>query len=223
VQQPLQIPHLLHQLQRPQLPKLLRPLPILHMPALQNRHERHFRIPRRQRIINIVPNVERRRRIAPCQNLQQSFRMRLPLRVIHRNHGAEMLGRRPSSERKRKLLPRPPGKQIQLIQPCPARDLRRRNQQFLIPHQTRLPVCPPIEFFKSSPCLVVSSRPPERGEPLRRHRPIVIVPRLALPLLQLFQGHSFPAQRPHRLQRRPPIRSAHIHQHSIHIENQHLR
>src|SRR6267378_7354288 len=90
-------------------------LPITVFPRSDDGHERDVRVARGQRVVNIVPQIKRRRGIPPSENFLQSFRMWLPLRVVHRDDRAKVLRGRPPFKRKGKFLARSPGKQIQLV------------------------------------------------------------------------------------------------------------
>src|SRR6266849_7416849 len=50
-------------------------------------HERNVRLACRKRVINIVAQIERCRRIALSENFLQSFRMGLPFCIVHRDDG----------------------------------------------------------------------------------------------------------------------------------------
>src|SRR6267378_5185070 len=90
-------------------------LPITVFPRSDDGHERDVRVARRQRVVNIVPQIKRRRGIALPENFLQSFRVRLPLRVVHCDDRAKVPYGWPILERKREFLPRPPCEEVQLV------------------------------------------------------------------------------------------------------------
>src|SRR5260370_35006589 len=50
-------------------------------------HERNARVPRGERVVNVVAQIKRRGGIAPSENFLQTSRIRLPLVSVHRfNH-----------------------------------------------------------------------------------------------------------------------------------------
>src|SRR6266436_394123 len=108
------------------LAESLRSLSIPMLARSNDRHERHSRLPRRQRVINVIAKIQRRRRIAFPQNLVEPLGVRLNvLHVAHRNNHPKFLRRRPLCKRIRELLSRTPCKQIQLIPLRPPLNLRR--------------------------------------------------------------------------------------------------
>src|SRR6266481_1869424 len=135
-------------------------LPITVFPRSDDGHKRDVRIARRQRVVNVVPKIKRRRGIALPENFLQSFRMRLPLRVVHRNDRAKVPYGWPILERKREFLPRPPCEEVQLVSPSPLFYLPRRHHQLFVSNVSRLPVAPPIEFFERRARLFVRSGMP---------------------------------------------------------------
>src|SRR5277367_5334393 len=212
------------QRKRPKFPKPRRPLPILKCTRRQNRHKRHARILRRQRVIDIVAHVKRRRWIALPENLPQPVRIRfLSPHIIHGYHRAKMPRRRPLLEGISKFLSRPSRKKIQFEPLRPLLNLPRRHHKFFLAHIPRLAVLPPIKLLKRFARLLISRRKPNRCRPIRNQRPIVIVPWLTLPSMQFRPSNALPRQKTHRLQCRKPERPAHVHQHAVHIKYQYFR
>src|SRR4029077_17352308 len=124
--------------------------------------------------------------------------MRLPLRhIIHRNDRPKMCRLLPAVESECVLAPVSSREEMKLVALRPAFYLFRRDQELLVVHVAGLAVGTPIKSLKCRARLFVSRRPPKRCHPIRRHSPVVVVPRLALPGVQLRVSDAFAAQKPH--------------------------
>src|SRR5690349_19330765 len=111
---------------------------------------------------------------------------------------------RPPLERKRKLAPRTPGKQVQLKPIRPALHLLRSDQQFLAAHIARAAIAVPVKLLEGVTCLLISRGAPERRSPVRDHAPIIIVAGLVFPLVQLRPGDPLAREKPHGIERGSP-------------------
>ena len=130
---------------------------------------------------------------------------------------------RPAFERERKFLARAPGKKIQLETLCPLLNLPRRDHQLFVSHVSGSTIAAPIKSFERRARFFVRSRVPERTHPSGNHSPIVVETGFALPVVQLGIGDTLAGNVAYRLQSGTPIRAAHVHQYTIHVEDQDLR
>src|SRR5260370_33500398 len=185
-------------------------------------NERNVRVTGGEGIINVVSQVERCRRIALSENFLQSFRMRLPFRLVHRDNRAKVFRSWPFFKRERKFLPCASGKKIQLEALRPFFNLPRRDHQLFVSNVPRLAVAPPIEFLKRRPRLLVRSRVSQRTDPRGNHAPVVVKTRFAFPPVQLRIGYPLARYVANRLERRTPVSAAYINEHAVHIEDQDL-
>src|SRR5438270_12927191 len=117
-----------------------RALPVAVFTRGDDGHKRHTCITRSQRVVNVVAKIQRRRWIALPENLLQSLRVRLSLRIVHGDDCSEVLGRLPVPERKRKFLPRAPREEIQRVFSSPLFNLPRRYHQLFVTNVSRLAV-----------------------------------------------------------------------------------
>src|SRR6266550_4712632 len=125
--------------------------------------------------------------------------MRLFLRVVHGDDGAEIFRGRPAFKREGKLLARASGKEIQLEALGPFFNLPRRDHQFFVSHVPGLAVAAPIKSFERRPRLFVRSGVPERTYPRGNHAPVVVETWFALPAMQLGIGDALAGNIAHRL------------------------
>jgi hypothetical protein len=183
-------------------------------------HEGHLRVARGEGIVDIVAEIERAGRIALTKNSVQSFGMRLPFRVVHRDDRSKVLRRRPAFERERKFLPRASRKKIQFKPPRPFLNLSWRYNQFFVSNVPGLAVAAPVKFLECRARFCVRSGVPERTYPRGHHVPIIVETGLALPLMQLGERDALAGDVAHRLQRRPPVRASNVNKHPIDIKDQ---
>src|SRR6266404_4675979 len=193
------------------------------LPRRDNGQEGHAGIPRGQRIVNVVAEIKRRDGISAAKNFLQAFGVRFPFRVVHGNDGAKISRCRPAFERKRKLLPRAPGEKIQFKPLRPPFNLFWGYHQFFVSNVARLPVAAPIKPLERYARFLISGWVAERTYPRGHHGPIIIEAGLALPRMQLGIRDALPGDVAHRLQRRAPVRSAHVNENAVHIEDQDFR
>src|ERR1700687_3555450 len=157
---------------------------------------------RSESVVNVVAQIERRRRIALAENFLQALGMRLFLCVVHSDDGAEIFRGRPALEREGKFLARAPGEEIQLEALRPFFNLPRRHDQFFVSNVSGLAVAAPIEFLERRARFFVRSGVPERTYPRGNHAPVVVKTGLALPAMQLGIRDALAGNMAHCLQRR---------------------
>src|SRR5664279_260844 len=105
--------------------------------------------------------------------------------VVHGNYFAKAFCRRPFIKRIRKFLSRSTRKQIQLPPLSPLLDQPRRHEEFFFSHIPGPSIFAPIERLKRHARRFIGGRKSSRRRPPRHHHPIIIVPWLALPLIEL--------------------------------------
>src|SRR5580704_1847178 len=146
--------------------------------------------------------------------------MRLPMGdIVHGNDSAKVDRVRPTIKRMRKFPPRTPGEKIQLVALRPTLDLPWRDDKFLVANIARLAVRTPIELLKRGARLAVSGWLAERRNPVSRHAPVIVVPRFALPFVQVCVGNALAAQMADRFQCGPPVCCADIDKHAVYVED----
>src|SRR5260370_16326225 len=128
--------------------------------------------------------------------------MRLFLRVVHGDDGAEIFRGRPAFERKRKFLACASGKEIQLEAPRPFFNLPRRDHHLFVSNVPGLAVAAPIKSFERRARFFVRSGVSERTHPRGTPAPLIVEPWLALPAVQLRIEYALACTMTHRLLRR---------------------
>src|SRR3979411_622265 len=94
-----------------------------------------------------------------------------------------------------------------------------RNEPFFARHIAGLVLRAPIKLLETRLYLRIRDRLSQRGDPVGREAPVIVVTRAVLPLVDFGIGYAPPREELNRFDDGPMKRSAHIHQDAVNVKD----
>ena len=122
-------------------------------------------------------------------------------------------------QRMAQLPARAAGKKSKLGAARPALQPLVRDQPPFSRHVSRARLCAPIDFLKTRFHFFIRNRRAERGDPIRRQAPVIVVTGTILPLVDFSVGDALAGKKTDSVDNRLVKRSVHVHEYAVDIEN----